>query len=872
MLWGRVHESKIIDALLDGAREGVSGALVVLGEPGIGKTALLGHADRTDFHVLRTTGIEAEAELPFSALHMLFRSVLSRLEHIPDRQAAALRGAFGLGENSAGDRFLIGLAVLSLLSELAENGPVVCLIDDAQWLDHASAEALLIAARRLAAEGVVMVFAARPGFEVKGLPVLELSGLDEAAAAELLDSAGRTLPAGFRQRILAEAAGNPLALIELPKSHGPADELSLTARLEEAFAAQADGLPTSAQVMLQVAAADSTGEPGVVLAAAGTLGSMPEDLEQVLAAGLVVLGEGKRLEFRHPLVRAAVWQRTPLARQLTVHHALSGVLDRTADADRSAWHLAAATLAADEQVAARLESAADRAHSRSGYAAAAAAYERAASLSPEIGDRARRLTLAAEATEYSGRFDRARNLAEGAGNPDTELTSRLIRVRACSDYGEGHLAGAHAMLAAGADHLAAADPRSAAWLLLDAASMIWFDGDRDMAWRTAEQLDTLQVPPGDEVVPVHQLSRWFIAMALGRPADGLPPLAEVVESARALARADRRGLLLIGGLGLAEYDARTHMLASAATATIRAEGMVGLLPQALTFLSRVEFARGRHAEARSLASEAVAISGDTSQPAWARQAAGLLDQFAAVRGEALDPATAHPGALALLDLGQGRSEQALLSLESLVYGRSRNQIMAMHHVPDLVEAALRSGRIARATEPFSRLEAWAATLDQRWADALVSRCRALLDTSDDPGAHFRAALAAHERPFDRARTELLYGEWLRRARHTGEAQEQLRAALEVFERLGAEPWAERARTELSATGWSAPRRTGVDRFVRLTPQERQIVQLAATGLSNRDIAAHLFLSPRTVGQHLYKAFPKLGVTARGQLAELALDE
>ncbi|YCK37932.1 hypothetical protein ACNF49_28940 [Actinomadura sp. ATCC 39365] len=265
MLRGRDHELTIIDGLLDGAREGVSGALVVLGEPGIGKTALLG---------------------------------------------------------GAGDRFLIGLAVLSLLSELAENGPVVCLVDDAQWLDHASAEALLIAARRLAAEGVVMVFAARPGFEAKGLPVLELSGLDETAAAELLDSAGPALAAAARRRILTEAAGNPLALLELPKSHGPADEPSLTARLEEAFAARADGLPASAKVLLQVAAVDGTGEPGVVLAAAGTLGSTPEDLEQVLAAGLVVWGEGKRLEFRHPLVRAAV-------RQLTVHHALSQALDRT---------------------------------------------------------------------------------------------------------------------------------------------------------------------------------------------------------------------------------------------------------------------------------------------------------------------------------------------------------------------------------------------------------------------------------------------------------------------------------------------------------------------------------------------------------------
>ncbi|TDE57722.1 helix-turn-helix transcriptional regulator [Nonomuraea mesophila] len=873
MLRGRTRESRTIDELLSDARASRSGALVILGEPGIGKTALLNHAAAADdLQILQTTGIEAEAELAFASLHLLFGPVLSRLDRIPERQAAALRGAFGLGPAGTGDRFLIGLAVLSLLAELAEDGPVLCLVDDAQWLDRASADALVIAARRLAGEGVAMLLAARTGFTAPGLPVLELAGLDEVASGEVLNSAARPLTAEFRQRILAEAAGNPLALLELPKSGESQGELSLTTRLEEGFAHQVDGLSTAARVLLQVAAADATADPAIILAAARTLGCAPEHLEEISAAGLIRTADGSRLEFRHPLVRAAVWQRTPLARRLAVHHALSHVLEGTADADRSAWHLAAATLTADEQVAARLEATAARAHVRSGYAAAASAYERAAALSPSADERARRLTLAAEATEFSGRFDRARTLALGAGNPGAELTSRLIRVRACSDYGEGHLQGAHAMLSAGVDHLAATDPSSAAWLLLDAASMIWLDGDRDMAHRTAEQLDALRVPPDADVVAIHQLCRWFVVLALARPSAGLPPLAQVIESARAQAGPDRRGLLLIGGLGLADHDARTHQLALAATATIRAEGRIGLLPQALTFLSRVEYARGRYADARGFAEEAASIAADTGQPAWSRLATILLDQLAAVHGDPLDPASANPAALTLLDLGQGRPEQALLGLEALVYGKSRNRTPAMHLVPDLVEAAVRSGRNARAAEPFTRLESWAEMLHQRWADALVSRCRALLSTTPDADAHFRAALASHERPFGRARTELLYGEWLRRARQTSDAQEHLRAALEAFEWLGARPWAERARTELGATGWSTQRNTGADRCAQLTPQERQIVRLAAQGLSNKDIAAHLFLSPRTVGQHLYKAFPKLGVTARTQLAKLTLSD
>ncbi|WP_214320569.1 ATP-binding protein [Nonomuraea sediminis] len=861
MLLGRAREQGVLEELLAGAAKGVSGACVLLGDPGIGKTALLDHAARAagDARVIRGIGVEAEAELPFAAVHLLLGSELDRLDRLPAPQAAALRGALGLAAAGPGDRFLVGLALLSLLADLAEDGPLVCLIDDAHWLDHASAEALLFAARRLDAEGVALVLASRPGFDPQGLPVLRLAGLTKEAAAELLD----VRDPGLRRRILDEARGNPLALIELPKSLAGGPDVPLTDRLRAAFEQQADGLSAGGRAFLQVAAAESTGELGVLLAVAEPFGATLADVEAAQEIGLVRVA-GRRVEFRHPLVRAAVSQGTPLGRRLAVHEALA----RVVDGERRVWHLAAAAIRPDERLAGELERTAASASARAGYASAAAAYERAAELSVDAAARARRLTLAAEALEFGGRFDRARDVAAGTREADAELTSRLIRVRACSDYGQGSLPDAHALLTLGIDHIAATDPRNAAWLLLDATSLVWFNGDREMARRTARRLDALRLPADDEAVPVLQLCRWFAGLALRTPVDALPPLPEVVTAARALAGPDRRGLLLIGGLGLAEHDAATHELAARTTVTLRAEGRVGVLPQALTYLAAVQLSLGRPADAHAHATEAARIAADTHQPEWERQAGALLARIAAIRGEEVDPADTE--ARALLDLGQGRAESALLGLESLVYGRA-SSIPAMRCVPYLVEAAVRGGRAARAAEPFARFASWADLLGQRWALALASRCRALLDEGPTAEDHFTAALVTHDRPLDRAHTALLYGEWLRRARRKSDARTRLVSALEDFERLGATPWAERARAELDATGWTAPRNTGVDRFARLTPQERQIVQLAAQGLTNRDIAAHLFLSPRTVGQHLYKAYPKLGVTSRTQLTELSLN-
>ncbi|MGW5672832.1 AAA family ATPase, partial [Micromonospora sp. NPDC003776] len=381
MLYGRDAELAVLGKLLDTVRGGASGALVLRGEPGIGKTALLAHADAAGLRVLRGVGVESEAELPFAGLHLLLHPALDRLDALPAVQAEALRGALGLAAGGAPDRFLVGLAVLSLLSELADGGPLLAVVDDAQWLDRASADALLFTARRLGAEPVGLLFAARTdGFPAPGVPELSLSGLDPSAAAALLAEHAAGLDAGGRYRVLAEAVGNPLALIELPAAAVSAGG-ALPDRLREAFQARVRTLPESVRTVLEVVAADDTGDLGVLLRAAGKLGAGGADLDAAVRAGLVTAEA--TVSFRHPLVRAAVWHGTPPGRRIAVHDALAVALDRPGDADRRAWHLASATIGTDERVAAELERTAAWAGERSGHAAAAAAYERAAQLTAD---------------------------------------------------------------------------------------------------------------------------------------------------------------------------------------------------------------------------------------------------------------------------------------------------------------------------------------------------------------------------------------------------------------------------------------------------------------------------------------------------------
>jgi DNA-binding CsgD family transcriptional regulator len=914
MLRGRTDEQSVIDRLLADARSGQSGVLIVRGEPGIGKTALLDYALSAagGMRLIRGVGVESEAELPFAGLHLLLRSALERIGMLPDPQRRALEGAFGLGPGVPADRLLVGLAVLSLLSELAEDSPLLCVVDDAQWLDHASADALVFAARRLDAEGIALIFAAREGedaFPAPGLPELHLAGLAAEAAAVVLDDRGREMQPVVRYRVLAEAQGNPLALLELPAAFaaespaGPADShreaaagpgpVPLTSRLQQAFEGQVNRLPAATQSLLLVAAADDTGDLAPVLRAAATFSAGLADLPPAEHAALIRLTE-QRVAFRHPLVRAAAYQRAPLSMRLTAHRALADALDRPDDADRRAWHLAAATTGPDEHVAADLEHTAVRARTRNGYAAAASAYERAARLGEDSEARTRRLTLAAEAAIEAGELDRAHALAEQAvrHNPDAELHTRLAQVQASAEFGQGSLRRAHARLIDGTGRVCGSDPQRAVEMLLKAVNIAWFIGDRELAAATAARLDDVHLPSTDPLVPVAQLLKWLIALILDR-SPGLPPVPEMIAEARRLQAADSRSLLLVCSVALlAGREAETHEVAAQLVAECRAKGAIGLLPSALYYVAAGQTFLGRHSEALTSATEALHIAQDTEQRQWASHAASFLAYLAAIAGDeqrcrsladdaiaaadALSPAAGRATwALSVLDLGYGRAEKALSRLEG--FARGQVGFNAKRGAPDLIEAAVRLGRPDRAGPALARLEAWAARVHTPAIDALVERCRALLAPDEHAHAHYIAALTLHSqdsRPFAHARTELLYGEWLRRARRKTDARDHLHAALETFERLGAAPWADRARAELHAAGTPRASTTVTANpgpLTQLTPQELQITRLAAHGLSNRDIAAQLFLSPRTIGYHLYKAYPKLGIATRAELAPIVLD-
>jgi DNA-binding CsgD family transcriptional regulator len=894
MLYGRDAELAVVGKLLDTVRSGGSGALVVRGEPGIGKTALLAHADTGGLRVLRSGGVESEAELPFAGLHLLLHPVLDRLDALPAVQAQALRGALGLAATGAPDRFLVGLAGLSLLSELADDGPLLAVVDDAQWLDRASAEALLFAARRLGAEPVGVLFATRSdGFAAPGVPELALGRLDPSAAVALLAEHAADLDAGARYRVLAEAVGNPLALIELPAA-AASGRGALPDRLREAFQAQVQTLPEGVRMVLEVAAADDTGDLGVVLRAAGTVGAGTAELDAAVRAGLVT-ADGT-VSFRHPLVRAAVWHGTPPGRRIAVHGALAAALDRPADADRRAWHLASATTGPDERVAAELERTAAWAGERSGHVAAAAAYERAAQLSAEPAAHLCRLTLAAEAAAEAGDLDRSDALAARAERPGIEdpvLAARLSAVRAAADFWRGALPAAHERLLRGAARVAGTDRHLALSMLVEALHVGWYTGERELSASVARLRSALL--PDDPLTPLARLLIHAAApiVAAAEGGDGTDWAAPGAMTAAARAAANEPGAaILVAGLGLIlGQEAVTIELAGEQAELARQQGRVGWLPQALFYLACGWQFAGRQAEAATAAVEGLAIARDTDQRQWMDRLAEPLAYLAAVAGdedecrritdEALagtagsDPAWRVPwvyAALGVLELGHGRAESALTRLAPLAEGRARFHIPAIRSTPDLVEAAVRVGRPDAAAEAFTQYQRWAAHARQPWIDAVVLRCQALLGPDETAGEGYDAALSAYRRlnrPLDEARTALLYGEWLRRARRRVEARTHLSAALDGFEKLGAAPWAARARAELGAAGTPAPRRpTGL--AARLTPQELQIVRLAARGLSNKDIAAQLFLSARTVGYHLYNAYPKLGVVSRAELVDLDL--
>jgi DNA-binding CsgD family transcriptional regulator len=890
-LYGRDAELAALSDLLDQARQGASGTLVLRGDPGIGKTALVSHViSRADgFRVIRGAGIEEESELPFAGLHLLLRPALDRVDALPRVQADALRGALGLAEAGPPDRFLVGLAVLSLLSELAAEQPLLCVADDAQWLDRASAGALLFAARRLDSESIVLLLCARTGaFAAAGLPELTLKGLSAQAATELLHDG---LPPNRRYRVLAEAAGNPLALLELPRvldGAQPEVPLPLTDRLRAAFESQLAGLPAPTRTVLLVAAAEGAGDLAPVLRAAGTVGASLADLDPARAAGLIEVN-GSGLTFRHPLIRAAVHHTAPLAERRAVHQALAAALDAPGQADRRAWQLAAAAAGVDEELAAALERAAGQVRERGGDTGAVAWYQRAAELSADPVARARRLTLAAETAAGSGDLDQAHALAAqslaltdvGATPEQAQLVAQALAVQATVAFLRGDPAAAHRRLLQASELIATVDGEQASALLIEAVHAGWYVGQDELA-EAVLRLEAQRRPR----TALERLLLRAVAPILARPADRSDRSRALAE-ARSAAAGNVPELVLVSGLALLlGQDEAAQQIGDELSRDLRAAGQIGWLPTALFYSGSAQAYGGRHQQAARTVAEGLRLAHDTGQQRWVDAFAEPLALLAAARGdeqlchqltgEALSrasrPAWNTPwtsSALGLLDLGLGRAESALRRLETLAEGRRFFHIAATRSSPDLVEAAVRLGRPEAAAEPLALFETWSRNTGQGWTSALGYRCRALLDGDEDL---FRAALALHEedsRPFDEARTQLLYGEWLRREKRKADAAAQLRVALETFERIGAAPWAERARTELTATG-TAGRSAERGPSASLTPQESQIVRLAALGLSNKDIAAQLFLSARTVGHHLYKAYPKLGVTSRSELADLEL--
>jgi len=900
MLQGRRIQQAAIEALLGQARAGGSGALVLRGEPGIGKTALLDYAADCaggQMPVLRAIGIESEAELPFAGLHQLIRPAMDRLSTLPGPQGAALAAAFGLaqpadgGPASVGDRFLVGVGALSLLAELA---PVLCLIDDAHWLDRASVEAMLFAARRLQRDGIVMIFTSRdyPGaFPAKGITDLPVPGLDATAAAALLADRDVALPLGQRDQLIAVTRGNPLALIELSgtgmaaRPHAVGAPVPVTSRVIDAFGHQIRSLPSTARAGLLIAAADDTGDLALLYRA----GLDSAELQPAEEQGLVSIGGGI-LEFRHPLIRAAAYHGATHSQRQAAHCALAAACTGPDQADRRAWHLSVATTVPDEHIAAELERAGARAAGRNGHAAATAAYQRAAQLSEDATAAIRRLAQAAEAALDDGQHQTARELAERAGKDaaDAALTVRLLRVRALADVADGTMLGAYELNLAGAAAIAGPDPAQALWMLMEAHQEIRqapYDHERIAA--TVRLLDGLPSDYGQQ--PLGWLIRWNAASVLNLDTTSYPPLGDTIARVRdsAVGVGPRVLMITAAAACLAGRDDAMKEIGQALVDESRARGAIGLLPSGLSQQSWADTMLGNYRDARVGAAEGRQLALDLGQAFWADWMCGTLAYLAAIEGDedacrdyagqvraTEQSAAAAPwaeAALIVLDLGYGRVAESLARMRAAAAGPAWHHPNITRMAPDLVEAAVRLGQLDQAAEAADRFGRWAPLVGQPWAAALQARCLALIASDTDAERHYEHALSLHSkhtRPFDQARTQLLYGEWLRRERRKRDARVQLLASLQTFDALGARPWAIRARTELTATGMAAPRAAAPDLLAALTPQELQITRLAARGLANRDIAAQLFLSPRTVAYHLYKAYPKLGISSRAELPAL----
>lgn len=899
MLYGRVREMGVLEELLTRSAAGHAGSVVLRGEAGIGKTELLDHtagrARELGFRVLRVTGTEAESALAFAGLHLLLGRVRDRFDRLPDGQARALRAAFGSGEVAEANRFLVGVAVLTLLAELADESPLLVLVDDAQWLDRASLDALLFLARRLDAEPIALVISVRDNHipELHELPArqVDLARLDADAAAALLADTQSGLTPAAAQWILGEAQGNPLALRILPtlrrSDHMYASpygrsESRTQHRIQQAFADRIATLPETTRQLLLIAAVDDSGDPALILAAATDAGHV--DLDTAEAAEVLRVHEG-RITFTHPLIRAAVQDAATPAQCREAHRRLADALTGEPLGDRRARHLAAASTEPDDAVADLLDQVAARARACGATSEACATYRRAADLSTDPIAKGRRLIEAAAAAVDLGDLDRAARLADLALplTTDPAVLATVTALQADIAREQDRPDTAYQSLLAAAAFVTAHDPATAGRLLFRAADAAWAAGNLPAVEQTAARAEALGLPDAERVRAVAELVHG------GNPGPDTSAEKATVALRLLLAGTDsaqlrERGATAYWHLLLADPVAARE-LSAALAADCRRRGAIGVLTRALMVQARAEQLLGRCTAATATATEGLRLAADTGQRSAAVYQYATLALLAASRGDeracleyvseplarGIAPGAVHAtAALGLLELGSGRPDAAVDRLLAVLAGANRNGIIAA--IPDLVEAAYRAGRLEEAREAFDWYRVWADHIGQEWVRALAHRCAALFATDPDTVAgHFTDALrmhnAHHDFGFDRARTELLYGEWLRRDKRRVEARARLRAAADTFRRLGATVWAERAEGELRASGETlsaAPAAAAI--LDRLTPQELQTARLAATGLSNKDIGAQLFLSPRTVGFHLSNTYPKLGIASRRELA------
>jgi DNA-binding CsgD family transcriptional regulator/tetratricopeptide (TPR) repeat protein len=891
----------VLDRFVAGVRVGEGQALVMRGEPGVGKTALLDYlAGRASgCLVARAAGVQSEMELAFAGLHQLCAPMLAHADSLPIPQREALRTAFGLSSGPAPDRFLVALAVVGLLSEAAGDRPLVCVVDDQQWLDQASAQALGFAARRLAADPVGMVFAARvPGQDVAGLPELVVQGLAEGDARQLLESVlTGPLDAQVRDQIIADTNGNPLALLELPRGltsaqlaggFGLSGAVPLDGRIEASFARQLEALPAPTRRLVQLAAADPSGDPVLVWRAAGRLAIGAGAAGPATEAGLADFGA--RVRFRHPLVRSAAYRSASAETRQELHSALAEATDPAADPDRRAWHRAQAAPGPDEEVAAELEQCAGRAQRRGGLAAAAAFLERSAGLTLDPGRRAQRALAAAQAKHQAGAPDAALGLlAMAQAGPLDELQrARGDRLRAQVAFASSHGRDAPPLMLRAARELEPLDVGLARETYLEAFTAALFVGRLSPAVGDVARAARMAPPPPAPGRASDLLLDGLALLVTEGYAAGTPALKRALLAVRDQHVSAEEGLnwlWLAERAAMAVWDDETWgILASRHVKLARDAGALSELPLAVRSRILLHAHAGELAEGAALIAEAQVVAGATGSQlapygatgvaAWRGRAAEATELIQAnmdgvtSRGEGRGVTSQYSAAL--LYNGLGRYDQALAAAE--LASEYDDVGVLGWSLTELVEAAVRSGQPARGAEALRRLSETTRASGTDWALGAEARSRALLSAGEAAESSYREAIERLGRTRMRpalARAHLVYGEWLRRANRRLDARDQLRTAYDLFTAMGIEAFADRARRELLATGETVRKRTA-ETVSALTPQEAHIARLAVDGRTNVEIGAQLFLSTRTVEWHLSKVYAKLGVGSRRDLRR-ALD-